>query len=81
LYDFVAGDLRKNTLENIWMHSEVMNVFRNIRKKDLKGKCGDCAHIPSECRGGCRAAAYLHTGDIYAEDPLCWSAAPLETVL
>jgi radical SAM protein with 4Fe4S-binding SPASM domain len=81
LYDFVAGDLRKNTLENIWMHSEVMNVFRNIRKKDLKGKCGDCAHIPSECRGGCRAAAYLHTGDIYAEDPLCWSAVPLESGL
>jgi radical SAM protein with 4Fe4S-binding SPASM domain len=73
LYDFVAGDLRKENLRTIWHHSRVLESFRKMEQHDLKGKCRDCKHVPQKCLGGCRAAAYLYSGDIYAEDPLCWN--------
>jgi len=72
LHGFIAGDLRKETLREIWFNSEELGKFRNINRNRLKGKCKDCNFIPKYCRGGCRAAAYILTGDFYAEDPLCW---------
>lgn len=72
LHDFVAGDLRKESLKTIWYKSEQLSMFRNIRRNDLKGKCRDCPYIPSKCKGGCRAAAYAYSGDLYSEDPMCW---------
>ena len=73
LHDFIAGDLRKEELKNIWEKSEVFSMFRNIKKEDLKGKCNTCEYIPFYCQGGCRAAAYVQSKDFYAEDPLCWN--------
>jgi radical SAM protein with 4Fe4S-binding SPASM domain len=72
LRDFVAGDLRRKRLEEIWRDSKIFNIFRNITKEKLGGKCGSCAYVPAYCQGGCRAAAYAHSKDIYGEDPLCW---------
>jgi len=72
LHDFVAGDLKKETMREIWYKSEILGKFRNINRSRLKGKCKDCKFIPEYCKGGCRAAAYHLTGDFYAEDPVCW---------
>lgn len=72
LRDFEAGNVRKRTPKEIWDGSEMFNIFRNVRKGDLKGRCGDCDYLGISCYGGCRAAAYAHSGDLYAEDPLCW---------
>jgi radical SAM protein with 4Fe4S-binding SPASM domain len=72
LSKFVAGDIRKGNLKRIWNKSSTFEIFRNITKGDLKGKCGNCEHLSVSCYGGCRAAAYAHSADIYAEDPLCW---------
>ncbi len=72
LQDFIAGDLRKERLKDIWRKSEVFNIFRNIKKEYLKGKCKTCKYTPYFCSGGCRAAAYVKTKDFYAEDPFCW---------
>jgi radical SAM protein with 4Fe4S-binding SPASM domain len=72
LRDFVAGDLRSESIVDIWEKSSVLTQFREIMVSDLKGKCSQCPYIPFRCRGGCRAAAYAATGDFYAEDPMCW---------
>ena len=67
-----AGDLRQMNLSQIWENSDILKVFRHINSSQLKGKCKNCHHIPLYCQGGCRAAAYLVTGDLYGEDPFCW---------
>ena len=72
LHDFIAGDLKKETMREIWYNSEILGKFRNINRSRLKGKCKDCNFIPKYCKGGCRAAAYALTGDFYTEDPFCW---------
>lgn len=72
LREFTAGNIRKEELRGIWDGSSTFGIFRNIKRGDLKGKCGACDHLGISCYGGCRAAAYAHKGDLYAEDPLCW---------
>lgn len=72
LHDFLAGDLRRQSLLDVWEKSDILNVFRHIDKAQLKGRCHACPHAPTRCRGGCRASAYAVTGDLWAEDPLCW---------
>ncbi|MCL5735190.1 MAG: radical SAM protein [Actinobacteria bacterium] len=62
-----AGDLRRNTLAEIWQTSE---LFAELRDPGcLKGKCGVCG-FRRVC-GGCRARAYGSTGDYLAEEPFC----------
>ena len=72
LRNFVAGDLRKESARDIWRHSPTFDIFRTMTPQKLEGKCADCIHLGKECYGGCRAAAYTYTGNLYAEDPLCW---------
>jgi radical SAM protein with 4Fe4S-binding SPASM domain len=72
LREFDAGDIRKENLKEIWDNSTTFDIFRNVTRGDLKGKCNGCEYLGVRCYGGCRAAAFAHTGDLYAEDPLCW---------
>jgi len=46
--------------------------FRKLRRihEYLKGACRDCDLLHT-CYG-CRAAAWHKTGDVFAEDPVCW---------
>jgi len=62
-----VGNLLRDSLENIWNNSEVLNNLRN--KKILKGKCGKCKF--EDCTG-CRAMIYSLTGDFLGEDFHCW---------
>ena len=64
-----CGDLRTQTLEDIWQNSPMMKVARSLRH-NLKGKCALCQY-KFAC-GGCRAYAYAVSGDILAEDSGCW---------
>jgi len=63
----VVGDLRERSLKDIWEDSETL---KKLRSRELKGKCGRC-ELRYVC-GGCRGRTYAFTGDILAEDPLCW---------
>jgi len=62
-----AGDVTKQTVQEIWDHSPVFETLRDSSK--LEGKCGICEykHVCS----GCRARAYYETGNFMAEEPYC----------
>lgn len=62
------GDLRKESLRDIWKNSEFLHLLRD--RDQLKGKCGKC-QFRYVC-GGCRRRAYTYTGDVMAPDPGCW---------
>lgn len=62
-----AGDLRKQSFEEIWLDSPLINTFRN--KDLLKEHCGSCEY--NAVCGGCRARAYEYTGDLMGPDPGC----------
>jgi radical SAM protein with 4Fe4S-binding SPASM domain len=63
----LAGDLRKQSLADIWTSSIVFNELRE--DDNLKGKCG-CCEFRHVCMG-CRARAFAATGDFLAEEPFC----------
>jgi AdoMet-dependent heme synthase len=62
-----AGNVRRNSLTEIYRHSP---LFRTLRDTDnLRGKCGEC-EFRNLC-GGSRSRSYALTGDFLAEDPRC----------
>ncbi|MBN2488327.1 MAG: radical SAM protein, partial [Methanosarcinaceae archaeon] len=72
LTDFNAGNLRNNSLRGIWYNSEIFGNFRNLKSYKLEGICRDCEYVPHYCQGGCRAAAFAFSGNLFAADPYCW---------
>ena len=62
-----AGNLRKQSLAELYRHSPVFVSLRD--SKNLRGKCGICEF--REVCGGSRARAYALTGDVFAEEPCC----------
>jgi radical SAM protein with 4Fe4S-binding SPASM domain len=64
----VLGNVREDSLMDVWYSSEVLNTLRD--RDNLKGKCSSCKY-KNWC-GGCRAMALAKYGDYLAEDPNCW---------
>jgi len=63
----VVGDLRKQSLKEIWSTSKVLNDLSD--RDALKGRCGHCPY--RYVCGGCRARAYAYHGDYLFPDPGC----------
>jgi len=61
-----AGDLRRNSLVDIWKNAEIMI---KLRSQHYRGRCDRCNY--KDVCGGCRARALDKLGDFMAEDPLC----------
>jgi len=72
----VAGNIRENTLMDIYRNSPILKELRDPAR--LKGRCGQCPY--NGICGGSRSRAYAMTGDYLAEEPFC-SFEPLETDL
>jgi len=71
------GNIRKDSLREIWADSDVLNALRDRTR--YKGKCGVCKKWAA-CRG-CRAIAYAYPNgngdnDLLAEDPQCFIEQP-----
>jgi mycofactocin biosynthetic radical S-adenosylmethionine protein MftC len=64
--DFLAGNIRETSLEELWHHSR---VFQSLRMLEVRS-CEACFRFDS-CRGGCPAVAYYHLGDPSLPDPEC----------
>ena len=62
----LAGNVREQGFVDIWQNSV---VFKALRERKLKGKCGECSYRTT-C-GGCRARAFAKNGDYLESDPMC----------
>ena len=62
----LAGNVREQSFSEIWENSV---VFKALRERKLKGKCGKCGYRTT-C-GGCRARAFSKKGDYLESDPMC----------
>ncbi len=65
------GDVRRNSLQDIWISGRAHRLRRVFDERFLGGKCRSC-QIKKECGGGCLANSYAiykkyHLGDVY-----CW---------
>ncbi|MEJ2236846.1 MAG: radical SAM protein [Gemmatimonadales bacterium] len=61
-----AGDLREQAFGDVWGSAQ---LFRDLRKGDVGGKCGMCEY--RLLCGGCRARAYAREGDYLGADGSC----------
>jgi radical SAM protein with 4Fe4S-binding SPASM domain len=66
---FYCGTVPDHSFIDIWNHSPVLHRFRTL--DNIHGKCHTCSYLYS-CGGGCRAAVYAKTGDLYASDYQCF---------
>jgi len=63
---FRTGNITRESLDSIWLHSPVLNKIRNIRIE----VCENCDRY-SVCHGGCPAVAYYLTESLDHADPEC----------
>lgn len=61
------GNAFSENIGDIWLNSELLQAFR---VRENYNKCKDCKFW-SVCRG-CRAEAFIHTKNIFGDDPGCW---------
>jgi len=62
-----CGDIRQKPFSRIWETSNILQDLRDTSK--YKGKCRTCSYLKA-C-SGCRARAYVRTGDYLEEDFYC----------
>ncbi len=65
---FPAGNIRKQSIKEIWQTAEAFKKFRGFPGNDT---CHHCDHF-SSCRGGCRIRAITAVQNGSAIDPNCF---------
>lgn len=65
--DFLAGNVFKSSLSQIWHEAPVLREFRSLAANPTCTACSLLAH----CRGGCRARAVLFDDGLRGPDPWC----------
>lgn len=69
--EFISGNLIKQDFYDIWINSNVLNMFRSSRIGSLETtQCSKCKFF-NICKGGCAYNSYAFYGTIEREDPLC----------
>ena len=64
----VIGNVKKQDIKQIWLHSPVLNKYRKV--KNFKDNCGKCLY--RNICGGCRAKVYLFKNNYTGSDPTCF---------
>jgi radical SAM protein with 4Fe4S-binding SPASM domain len=61
------GNIRQDKILDIWRSNNLIDRLSD--RDELEGRCGECAY--RYICGGCRAAAWLATGNPLGSDPQC----------
>ncbi len=72
LKDFPIGNLSQTGLKHLWQTSPVLEKLRTLQKSDLPAPCNQCSAALQNCGGGCRASAFLASGNLSGADPNCF---------
>jgi radical SAM protein with 4Fe4S-binding SPASM domain len=67
--DFIEGDIRNNSITEIWNHPNFAAFNRKFKKEDLKNSCKTCKYGKS-CKGGCETMSTSLTKKMHG-DPYC----------
>jgi radical SAM protein with 4Fe4S-binding SPASM domain len=70
--EMTAGNIREDTLEDIWTSLGDRNIF-DLPSEKLDELCKSCEHLLN-CRTGCFAQSLLVSKNPYSADPRCWKA-------
>lgn len=62
----MVGNVREVSLQEIWRESAFLQNYRKSGISDIEG-C-NCCENANECRGGCRARAFMKSGKLLAKD-------------
>jgi radical SAM protein with 4Fe4S-binding SPASM domain len=68
--ELIEGDLRRNSLWEIWFHPQSFAYNRNFKPQDLGSNCQDCEKAV-QCMGGCSSSSYASTKQFH-NDPACF---------
>lgn len=71
--NMIAGNVRKNSLKNIWISAETTAIV-NPPPESLDEPCRSCEYLDG-CGTGCYDQTMLCTVSPYAVDPRCWKSA------
>lgn len=69
--EFIEGNLRENTLDEIWNKEGAFSYNRNFSTDMLGGKCKDCDKAYF-CKGGCRQLSNFSSGNKYESVYCCY---------
>ncbi len=67
--EFIEGNLRRQSLREIWERSGAFAYTRNFEPQNLRGSCEECEY-GEICRGGCSFLAFATSGRLY-DNPYC----------
>lgn len=67
--EFIEGNIRKQTLKEIWESKDNFKYNRRFSPDQLQGICKDCKYGPV-CKGGCSEKSMSFTGTRYGS-PYC----------
>lgn len=65
----ILGNLINCKFEKMWFGQRNI-LLKDLRNREIKGKCGSCEHL-FLC-AGCRAEAFALKKDLFEEEPFCW---------
>ncbi len=70
---FVAGNIFKTRLKDIWLDSSRWKIFRRLEEVKSR-KCRKCRFYTKKCFGNCVVESYLHSGQPDSNDKKCFEA-------
>ncbi|WP_227496305.1 radical SAM/SPASM domain-containing protein [Bacillus cereus] len=65
-----CGNLRNESINEIWKNSSVLQNIRELEISSLKGSCNNCS-FQSICGGGSRSRAYAQDRSLMSKDYMC----------
>jgi radical SAM protein with 4Fe4S-binding SPASM domain len=71
--ELVYGNVREQSLSDIWSGSDGLSLLRRTVPEKLEGICSVCIHR-DVCQGFCTAMNYLETGRLSSECSFCREA-------
>jgi radical SAM protein with 4Fe4S-binding SPASM domain len=67
--ELIEGDLRRNSLWDIWFHPDSFS-YNRFTNKDPGPNCSSCDKV-EDCKGGCSSSSYVST-NVFHNDPYCF---------
>lgn len=65
-----AGNVNHTSFSDLWANADLLSRLRAIKLEDIGEPCISC-WLKNVCGGGCRARAFVLSGQLEAPDPSC----------